>query len=77
MNHGYCEKCWWWEPLKYDIQQARYVLGACWMNFYPNAEYDSYCPDYYNRKNGNKESGTLQHWIENLPAGAERPENRY
>lgn len=30
MNHGYCKNCWWWEPIKFDMKQAKYVLGVCW-----------------------------------------------
>ena len=49
MNHGYCENCWWWEPIKFDLKEAKWVLGVCWMwsNNQPN---ESYCPDYWNRK---------------------------
>lgn len=35
---------------------------------FTTVEGDSYCPDYYNRKLGDKEQKmTLQQWIENMP----------
>ena len=47
--------------------------GCCYMHVdnetpFSNVDGDSYCPDYYNRKRGDKEQKmTLQQWIENLP----------
>ena len=67
MNHGYCENCWWWEPIKFDLRKAKYVLGVCWCWKNQIAE-DGYCPDYYNRKKGNKENGcTLEEWAKSIP----------
>ena len=53
MNHGYCENCWWWEPIKFDLKEAKWVLGVCWM-WNNTSENDSYCPDYTNRKSYSK-----------------------
>lgn len=50
MNHGKCEKCWWWKD------------GWCYM-YDGKAKKDSYCPDYHNRKYSPKSSGTLDEWI--------------
>lgn len=36
MNHGKCEKCFWWK-LKWCYMQNQ------------ECEEDSYCPDYFNR----------------------------
>lgn len=69
-NHGYCKNCWWWKiiptlgPYSPEIEQ-----GCCWMHCgdngipYSITNEDSYCPDYWNRKKGNKEDGTLEEWI--------------
>lgn len=73
MNHGYCKNCWWWEPIKFDVTQAKYVMGVCWC--WKNQMADNgYCPDYYNRKRGNKENGTLEDWVKKAPAMYEYPE---
>lgn len=62
MNHGYCKNCWWWEPNKFDLKQAKYISGICWC--WKNQMIDDgYCPDYQNRKQGEKEDGTLKEWI--------------
>lgn len=37
-----------------------------WKKTNPIAD-KGYCPDYYNRKNGNKEDGTLDEWISKHP----------
>ncbi len=73
MNHGYCENCWWWEPIKFDVEQAKWVLGVCWMWNSKN-ENDSYCPDYTNRKTYSKKEGTLEEWVKKLPETFEYPE---
>lgn len=73
MNHGYCENCWWWEPVKFDIIQAKYVLGICWC-WKNQIRNDSYCPDYWNRKKGNKENGSLEAWVKLSPITLEFPE---
>ncbi len=66
MNHGYCENCWWWEPIKFDLKEAKWVLGVCWTwkNTITNK---AYCPDYTNRKKYNKENGSLESWVKSLP----------
>ncbi|MBP5457592.1 MAG: hypothetical protein J6Y37_13965 [Paludibacteraceae bacterium] len=73
MNHGYCENCWWWEPIRFDVKKAKYVLGVCWSLNSQMAD-NGYCPDYYNRKLGNKENGTLEDWVKKAPAMYEYPE---
>lgn len=50
MNHGYCKNCWW------------YAYGWCYFEMYTTKR-DNYCPDYLNRKRGDKK-GTLQEWID-------------
>lgn len=74
MNHGYCQNCWWWEPIKFDLKEAKWVLGVCWM-WNNTQEHESYCPDYWNRNSGNKKEGSLENWIKNLPDGYEYPED--
>lgn len=53
-NHGYCKNCWWWKE------------GICYMQpldiGYNHTPPTSYCPDYLNRKKGDKED-TLEDWI--------------
>lgn len=73
MNHGYCENCYWWEPIEFNIRQAKYVLGVCWC-WKNQTRNDSYCPDYWNRKKGNKENGTLENWVKTIPNIYELPE---
>lgn len=73
MNHGYCKNCWWWEPIKFDLKQAKFVLGVCWM--WKNQTDDcSYCPDYFNRNSGNKEYGSLESWAKSRPEWFESPD---
>lgn len=68
-NHGYCSKCWWWK-----IQSSTIVpfnipdIGVCYMHSFGSelcvTNQDSYCPDYYNRKKGNREQKqTIEEWI--------------
>ena len=67
-NHGYCRNCWWWMPPSPEAKPAQFFnscLGKCYMQsngieYYTTAK--SYCPDYLNRKKGNKEE-TLDDWI--------------
>lgn len=76
MKHGYCINCWWYLPVK----GRHYVVtknglkeelgsGKCYMHNskegnYTTTQGDSYCPDYYNRKRGNKEQKvTLNEWL--------------
>lgn len=73
MNHGKCENCWWWEPIKFDLKESRWILGVCWM-WNGQEEWDSYCPDYCNRNKENKKEGSLEAWIKSLPATYEMPE---
>jgi len=74
MNHGYCENCWWWEPIKFDLKEAKWVLGVCWA--WKNTTINkTYCPDYTNRKKYNKENGTLESWVKSLPKTFIYPKN--
>ena len=73
MNHGYCKNCWWWEPIEFDIKECKYVLGVCWM-WCNQTRDECYCPDYWNRKKGNKEWEPLESWVKSRPATYERPE---
>ena len=61
MNFGHCKHCWWWKKTKLITDK-----GYCF--FHRNATKETtYCPDYYNRKKGNKEEGTLDEWISKHP----------
>ena len=71
-NHGYCKNCWWWEPVKFDLKQAKNVLGVCWC-WKGVTDDDAYCPDYWNREKGNKKDGSLESWVKSLPATYEYP----
>lgn len=79
MNHGYCINCWWYKA----FERRHYVVansglkenfghGRCYMrcgdgDFVSKVNGDSYCPDYYNRKHGDKEMKmTLEEYIESL-----------
>ena len=79
MNHGLCINCWWYKAMKdrHWIFTAKGALenlgnGKCYMHNGGNdvdADYKlvdggCYCPDYCNRKRGNREFGmTLDEWI--------------
>lgn len=79
MKHGYCVNCWWYKPIKekhWVVTEKGLVEklgnGECYMHNGGNsAQVDytvvnesCYCPDYYNRKRGNKEQKmTLEEWI--------------
>lgn len=60
---GHCKNCWWWNQVGKD-------KGICWFQTYydDNPHYsciDEYCPDYRNRRVGNKFDGiTLKQWLE-------------
>ena len=54
-NHGKCKNCWWWKPSDEEC------VGMCHMNIDWTMEIE-YCPDYLNRKKGDKEE-TLEEWI--------------
>ena len=66
-NHGYCKNCWWWEeiPTIATVWQEVERKGQCFMHTHGGhneyTEENSYCPDYFNRKKGNKEQ-TLDEW---------------
>ena len=67
-NHGYCKNCWWWKPLHMAMPCQVDETGKCYMHSLGDSqEYTSecsYCPDYYNRKKGNREQKqTLEDWI--------------
>ena len=62
-RYGHCKNCWWWNQIAKD-------KGICWFQTYydDNPSYsgiDEYCPDYRNRRVGNKFDGvTLKQWLE-------------
>ena len=61
MNFGHCKHCWWWKKTTTIADK-----GYCFYHRNTTKE-TTYCPDYYNRKNGNKEDGTLDEWINKHP----------
>lgn len=68
-NHGKCKNCWWWKPPTIDYTELSKVIdgtGKCYMQSTCNCLHyttaNSYCPDYWNRKKGDKEE-TLEEWI--------------
>ena len=76
MNHGYCINCWWYKARlgKYHTVtvkglKEKFGFGNCYMHNseegdFSRVEGDSYCPDYFNRKRGDKEQKmTLEQWI--------------
>ena len=78
MNHGKCINCWWYLSIKgrnYIVTNSgikeKFGSSKCYMHNgdvddFTTVEGDSYCPDYYNRKRGNKEQKmTLGDWIDN------------
>ena len=78
MNHGYCINCWWYKAIKgrhyiptKDGLKEKFGNGKCFMHVSDDGNFsfvdgDSYCPDYYNRKRGNKEQKkTLDEWLNN------------
>ena len=80
MNHGRCINCWWYKTIKgrhWITTNSGLVEnlgnGKCYMHNGGNdtdADYtfvggDCYCPDYCNRKEGDREEKmTLDEWIE-------------
>ena len=79
MNHGYCINCWWYQATKNRswIVTSKGLVeklgeGNCWARNgdehpYQTVAGDCYCPEYWNRKQGDKENGSLQNWIDNMP----------
>lgn len=78
MNHGYCINCWWYKVIKdrhyiptKDGLKEKLGNGKCFIHVSDEGNFslvdgDSYCPDYYNRKRGNKEQKkTLDEWLNN------------
>lgn len=79
MNHGYCTNCWQYKAIKgrYWIPTSKghienFGNGKCYMHNdgndtdvdYSFVDGNCYCPDYYNRKQGErKEKMTLDEWI--------------
>lgn len=67
-NHGYCKNCWWWKEIPTIAMTWQEVerKGQCFaLSVGGHKEYteeNSYCPDYCNRKKGNKEQ-TLDDWL--------------
>ena len=77
MNHGHCINCWWYKAIRLRYHTATekglrewFGYGRCYMHPdnedpYSIIDGDSYCPDYFNRKSGEKEQKmTLDEWIE-------------
>ena len=76
-NHGYCKNCWWYKEThteKYAVLNGRIQridgsAGRCYMQNGDGTPYkevigSSYCPDYINRKKGNRiGKQTLEEWI--------------
>lgn len=69
MNHGYCEKCWWWqetqetqETQEKSLLRKNAKVGFCHFANLDYIYFDSYCPDYVNRIRENK-AGTLQDFL--------------
>lgn len=76
MNHGYCINCWWYQfitgrhyvPTMYGLKEML-GNGKCYMQTSDDGNFtrvkgDSYCPDYLNRKKGDKiQKMTLEEWI--------------
>ena len=57
-NHGYCKRCWWWKSVTDN-------KGICYMQSAGHCRLtkdNDYCPDYLNRKKGDKER-TLDEWL--------------
>lgn len=76
MIHGYCINCWWYLLVKgrhYIVTKnglkEKLGSGKCYMHNseegnYTTVQGNNYCPDYYNRKRGNKEQKmTLDEWL--------------
>ena len=61
MNFGHCKHCWWWKKTNNNEEK-----GCCFYHRNTIKE-TKYCPDYYNRKNGNKKDGALDEWINKHP----------
>jgi hypothetical protein len=80
MNHGRCINCWWYKETNgrnWIVTPKGLVEhlgnGKCYMHNggndthvdYSFVEGECYCPDYYNRKQGDREQKmTLNEWIE-------------
>lgn len=79
MNHGRCVRCWWYKAItERSVSIAKSGIseklgkGRCYMHNGGNdveSDYtfvngESYCPDYLNRKRGDREMGmSLDEWI--------------
>ena len=61
MKFGHCKHCWWWKKTNTIAKE-----GYCFFHGNTTKE-TTYCPDHYNRTNGNKEHGTLDKWINEHP----------
>lgn len=58
-NHGYCKNCWWWLPVEKECTGVCHMQSAGYTHW---TKENSYCPDYINRKKGNKKE-TIEEWI--------------
>ena len=54
MKFGHCKNCWW------NYNHCCYMSGV-------KVNDDSYCPDFYSRRKGNKEDGPIKEWINQHP----------
>lgn len=67
-NHGYCKNCWyWWHVVHTNITPFSREVGICYFqrsgkDYKHETFEDSYCPDYLNRKVGNRKQ-TLQQFV--------------
>ena len=80
MNHGYCKNCFWFLPgteedaIDIETGESSRVSnpGYCYMHNgdlgpYKCVRERCYCPDYTNRKKGEREFKTnLQEWIKSI-----------
>ena len=59
MRYPHCKSCWWWKRIPSII--AKTDIGICyyWRN---KSKESDYCPDHFNRREGNKER-KLEDWI--------------
>lgn len=68
MRYGHCKNCWYWLPdreLKVSLYHDAIPTGTCYAasNYPPSkTKATTYCPDYINRRKGNKD-GKLQDMI--------------
>lgn len=59
MKLGHCKSCWWWKRIPSLIAQTDIGICYYWRN---KSKASGYCPDHFNRREGNKER-KLEDWI--------------